>query len=371
MKNGRILVIGGGIGGLTAAIALRDVGFSVDLIERDPAWSVYGVGIIQQVNVIRAVAQLGLLDSYVDAGFGFDAVEIYLPDGNRAARIPVPRLVEGRPANLGIGRPALHKVLGDTARAKGAAIRLGVTVRSFSETPGCLHVTFSDSTDGEYDLAVAADGLHSATRAALFPDAPKPLRAGQSVWRHNFARTEDVDSLQVYEGPIGAGLVPLSSSNMYMFLTTPEPPDHHMPQQGMAAAMRARMATLAPRLVALSSQIVDDDAVVYRPLETLFVDGPWHNGRVVLLGDAVHATTPHLGQGAGMAIEDSIVLAEELSSADTPQAGFEAYRNRRIARCRYIVETSLAVCRSQLGTGPAFDYGAASRGMFQTVSQPI
>jgi 2-polyprenyl-6-methoxyphenol hydroxylase-like FAD-dependent oxidoreductase len=370
MRNGRTLVIGGGIGGLTAAIALRDAGFSVDLIEQDPTWSVYGVGIIQQANVIRAMDRLGLLDSYVNAGFGFDAVEIYLPDGARAARIPAPRLVEGRPANLGIGRPALHKVLGETARAKGATIRLGVTARSFSEAPDCLSVGFSDGTVGEYDLAVAADGLHSSTRALLFPEAEKPARAGQSVWRHNFPRPPDMDALQVYEGPIGAGLVPLSDAMMYMFVTTPEPPGR-VPQQGVATAMRGRIAGLAPRLVELSAQIVDDTAVVYRPLETIFIDGPWHRGRVVLLGDAVHATTPHLGQGAGLAIEDAIVLAEELSAADTPQSAFEAYRNRRYARCRSIVEASLAVCRSQLGTGPAFNYGAASRAMFQTVSQPI
>jgi 2-polyprenyl-6-methoxyphenol hydroxylase-like FAD-dependent oxidoreductase len=371
MNSGRTLVIGGGIGGLTAAIALCGAGFSVDLIERDPAWSVYGVGIIQQANVLRAAAHLGLLDAYVDAGFGFDAVEIYLPDGCRAARIPAPRLVDGRPANLGISRPALHKVLGDTARAKGASIRLGVTAEAFAEMPDCLRVTFSDGTNGEYDVAVAADGLHSSTRAKLFADLPMPVRAGQSVWRHNFPRPADVDALQAYEGKIGAGLVPLSATTMYVFVTTPEPPDTHMAQQGMAEAMRTRMAGLAPRLVALSAQIVDDVAVVYRPLETIFIDGSWHRGRVVLLGDAVHATTPHLGQGAGMAIEDAIVLAEELRKAETPTAAFEAYRARRFERCRTIVELSLAVCRSQLGTGPAFDYGAASRSMFQTVSQPI
>jgi len=139
----------------------------------------------------------------------------------------------------------------------------------------------------------------------------------------------------------------------------------------MAKTMRARMATLAPRLVKLSEQIVDDAAVVYRPLETIFLEGPWHSGRVVLLGDAVHATTPHLGQGAGMAVEDAIVLAEELGRAEAPEAAFEAYRARRYQRCRSIVEMSLAVCRSQLGTGPSFDYGTASRAMFQTVSQPI
>ena len=99
--------------------------------------------------------------------------------------------------------------------------------------------------------------------------------------------------------------------------------------------------------------------------------GDWHNGRVVLLGDAVHATTPHLGQGAGMAIEDSLVLAEELTNHDTPAAAFKAYRDRRFERCRYIVEKSLAICYGQIGKGPLVDNGKATAEMFGIVSQPI
>ena len=104
--------------------------------------------------------------------------------------------------------------------------------------------------------------------------------------------------------------------------------------------------------------------------------GPWHNGRVVLIGDAVHATTPHLGQGAGMAIEDSIVLAEELvrhpdfDAADL-NAAFTAYRARRFERCRYIVEHSKAIGDGQLGLRPPVDQAAATRAMFQVVSAPI
>ncbi len=84
----------------------------------------------------------------------------------------------------------------------------------------------------------------------------------------------------------------------------------------------------------------------------MLVRGPWHQGRVVLLGDAVHATTPHLGQGAGMAIEDSVVLAEEIARAADPETAFTAFRNRRFERCRYIVEKSLAICNGQIGKGP-------------------
>jgi 2-polyprenyl-6-methoxyphenol hydroxylase-like FAD-dependent oxidoreductase len=368
---GKILVIGGGIAGLTSAIALGKRGFAVDVIERDASWTVYGVGIIQQANVIRAVAQLGILDDYLDAGFGFDHVDVFLPSGQQVAHIPSPNLAEGYPASIGIGRPALHKVLGDRAAAAGARISLGVTVERLDDDGQGVSVAFSDGSEGRYDLVIGADGLYSATRAMLFPDAPAPEPTGQSVWRYNFDRSEDVTSLCAYEGRLGIGLVPLSDSRMYMYVTTPEPAEKRFEREGLAQAMRERLDGAAPKIAALAAQITDDAEVVYKPLEWLLLAGPWHKGRVVLIGDAVHATTPHLGQGAGMAIEDSLVLAEELARADTPQAAFTAFRDRRFERCRYIVEKSKAIGDAQLGKGPPADTASASREMFQLTAQPI
>ncbi|MFK7734171.1 MAG: FAD-dependent monooxygenase, partial [Pseudomonadales bacterium] len=103
----------------------------------------------------------------------------------------------------------------------------------------------------------------------------------------------------------------------------------------------------------------------------MFVDTDWHNGRVVLLGDAVHATTPHLGQGAGMAIEDAIVLAEEIDKAATTTEAFSSYQSRRQQRCKYIVDASLAICRGQLGQAPAPDQATASMEMFHETAKPI
>ncbi|WP_288412906.1 FAD-dependent oxidoreductase [uncultured Sphingomonas sp.] len=372
MKSARTLVVGGGIGGLTAAIALRAKGFAVDVIERDPTWSVYGVGIIQQGNVVRAMAQLGLLDDYLEAGFGYNHVSVYLPTGQQVARIPTPALVEGRPANVGIGRRALHKVLGDRTIGSGADVRLGVTLTALHDDAAGVDVTFSDGRQGRYDIVVGADGLYSQVRGLILPDAPQPEFTGQSVWRYNFARTEDVTGLCAFEGPRGLGLVPLSDSLMYLFLTTPEPGNPRYAREMLAQAMRDKLVDIpAPAIRALAEQISDDGEVVYKPLEWLFLTGDWSKGRVVLLGDAVHATTPHLGQGAGMAIEDAIVLAEELAHADTPKAAFAAYRDRRFERCRYIVEQSLAICRGQLGTGPAVENAKATRDMFIKVAEPI
>lgn len=372
MKDLSILIIGGGIGGLTAAIALRRKGFTVDVIERDPDWSVYGVGIIQQGNVVRAMTELGLIDDYISAGFGFDNVQVFLPTGQCVADIPTPRLVDGYPGNVGIGRRALHKVLGDRTIGAGAAVRLGITATQLDDDGSGVSVTFSTGASGRYDLVIGADGLYSQTRSMIFPEAPKPEFTGQSVWRYNFKRTPDVVALQAYEGRIGVGLVPLSDDLMYMYVTTPEPDNPRYAANNLAANMRRKISEIpSPAIAALVDQITEDDEVVYKPLEWVLVEGPWHKGRVALLGDAVHATTPHLGQGAGMAIEDALVLADELAAANAVNDAFEAYRNRRFERCRYIVEASRAICFGQIGKGPLVDNAMATRAMFMKVSEPI
>jgi 2-polyprenyl-6-methoxyphenol hydroxylase-like FAD-dependent oxidoreductase len=266
----------------------------------------------------------------------------------------------------------LQKVLADRAKASGTDIRLGVTAETLDEDETGVTARFSDGSSGRYDIVVAADGIYSATRSMLFPDAAAPEFTGQSVWRYNFPRSADHEGLWVFNGPTGVGLVPMSGTQMYMYVTTPEPDNRRYPEDELAAAMRSKLAGVpAPQIQALATQINDNSGVVYRPLEAFFLDGPWHKGRVVLLGDAVHATTPHLGQGAGMAIEDAIVLADELSRDATPEEAFEAYRGRRFERCRYIVEASRAICDGQIGRGPPVDNHTATKSMFEVVAQPI
>ncbi len=276
--------------------------------------------------------------------------------------------MEGCPANVGIGRRALHKVLGDRAIGMGAEVRLGITAESFDDDGQAVSIGLSDGSTERFDLVIGADGVHSQTRERVFPGSPQPQFTGQAVWRYNLPRPAGFDSLHVYNGLIGAGLVPMSDALMYLYLTTPEPGNPRYPRAGLAAIMRSKVPSA---LADLAERITDDAEVVYRPLETVLVDGPWHEGRIVLLGDAVHATTPHLGQGAGMAIEDAIVLAEEIARHDTPAAAFAAYRERRFERCRYIVEESLAICRGQLGLGPLVDNARATAAMFDLTAQPI
>lgn len=371
MQNLSILIIGGGIGGLTSAIALSQKGYSVEIIEKDPEWSVYGVGILQQSNVIRAVAELGIIDDYVAAGFPFDRLEIYLPNGDLAAKLTAPKLTEEYPAQLAIGRRALQKVLADRANKEGANVRLGVVAENLEEVDKGVMVQFSDGGQGTYDLVIGADGVYSQTRQMIFPELPKPEFAGQGVWRYNFERSEDVDALCAYEGNIGCGLAPISKELMYMYVTTPEPGNPTYPRKGQAAAMRGKLAGAPPRIAELAKQITDDAAVVYKPLEWTFVHGDWHKGNVVLIGDAAHATTPHLGQGAGMAIEDSLVLADELAKADSVREAFAGFQQRRFERCRYIVESSVAICKGQIGEGPLLNNAEESAKMYKVISEPL
>jgi 2-polyprenyl-6-methoxyphenol hydroxylase-like FAD-dependent oxidoreductase len=317
------------------------------------------------------MAQLGLLEGYLGSGFGFDFVEVFVPSGQRVARVPVEKLDERYPANIGISRRALHEFLGRSALEAGANVRLGITASSIDDDGEAVAVTFSDGTVESYDLVIGADGIYSKTRQQIFPEIADPQFVGQSVWRYNFARPSDLDCLRSFEGSIGTGLVPLSDTLMYMFVTTPEPGNPRYPRDGLAAAMRARLAEAPPGIRELVPQITNDADVVYKPLERIFLEGPWHKGRVILIGDAVHATTPHLGQGAGMAIEDSVVLAEELSLADDPETAFAAFRQRRFERCKFIVETSLAICEGQLGRRPPVNQAEAMHEMFAVTAEPI
>lgn len=375
MQDASILVVGGGIGGLTAAIALRRKGFTVDIIERDPNWSVYGVGIIQQMNTVRAMNDLGVLENYLSKAYGFDKTTLFAgPVGAKVAEFDAPRLAGADfPANAGIRRKDLQQVLGDAAKANGADIRLGLTVAHLSDDGAGVDVTFSDGSSKRYGIVVGADGVFSATRQQLFPQAPVPRYTGQWVWRYNFAKPADLDGIHIWTGGIEAGLVPMSEELMYMFFVTQEPEDFLLQPAGAAAEMRKRAAQAAPpNLKVWIDQITEDAGVVARPMEVVFLeDQAWHKGRVVLVGDAVHASTPHLAQGAGMAIEGGLVLADELSKAATPEAAFTAYRARRFDRVAHVAKVSVAIGDGQMGKGPQVDMNAAIGQTMALMAQPI
>lgn len=369
----KVLVVGGGIGGLCAAIALCRQGVPVDLVEIKADWTVYGVGIIQQSNVVREMARLGVLDGYLDAAYAFEDVGIYDLEGNSLARIPGQRLAGPQyPANVGISRLALHKVLSSKAIELGAQIRLGLSVEAFEQDAEGVDVTFTDGTAGRYSLMVGADGVYSKIRTLLFGDQYTPRFTGQAVWRYNFPRDPSIDHLASYMGPGGnAGLVPLSETLMYMFSTSHEPGNPWFETDQLAALMRDRISNIGGLVGSLREQITDSSQVVYKPMEVVFVDEPWFKGRVLLIGDAAHATTPHLGQGAGMAIEDALVLSMELAGGGSIEEQLQRFMARRFERCKFISEKSVLAGDREMARDQSFDRIGLTKQMLKLTAEPI
>ena len=316
----RVLVVGGGIGGLSTTVALRRAGFEVDVVEKNPAWDVYGVGIIQPGNALRALNDLGLAERCVDEGQACLGDKTWVLNGPVVANHDWPALVPGLPPGNGITRPRLHRILQDAVLDTGADVRTGVTFTGIADDGDEVTVDFTDGSARTYDLVVGADGIHSQVRETVFGPEIKPQYTGQVCWRYNLPRVEGLDKLWVWlGGNITAGFVPLAPDLMYM-LTIEKPPEGEpirLPREGLAAKYRERLAKFTGLVAEAREQVTDDDAVVYRPVENIVVPAPWHRGRVVLIGDAAHATTPHCGQGAAQAIEDGIVLAAELRAQAT------------------------------------------------------
>ncbi len=369
----KVLVVGGGIGGLCTAIALRREGIEVDLVELKLEWTVYGVGIIQQSNVVREMSRLGLLDKYLDAAYAFEDVVLYTTEGQQLVRIPGQRLAGSQyPANVGISRRALHKVLSETTLEWGTQVRLGVSVESFTQDADGVEVVLTDGTRSRYDLLVGADGVYSTVRRLLFGDKYQPFFTGQAVWRYNFPRLPQIDHLANYVGPAGnAGLVPLSAELMYLFTTSHEPENPWMPKEDLAVEMRLRLKNMGGPIAELRDQIVDNEQVVYKPLEAVFVNEPWYRGRVLIIGDAAHATTPHLGQGAGMAIEDALVLSEELTAGGSIEQQLQRFMSRRFERCKYIGEKSLLAGEKEMSRDRDFDRIGLVKEMLAVTARPI
>jgi 2-polyprenyl-6-methoxyphenol hydroxylase-like FAD-dependent oxidoreductase len=371
----RVLVVGGGIGGLSTTIAMTARGLAVDVVELNPKWDVYGVGILQPGNAIRALDQLGLAEQAIAAGFAMDGDRFHLADGTLLADNEHPRLLGPEyPGLNGITRPRLHEILTGAVKRSGADVKLGVTVDTLEQAGDGVTVTLTDGTRATYDLVVGADGINSLIRARVFPEAPVPEYTGQVVWRYNLPRPQEVDKLWMFVGTEGkAGLVPLSADLMYLLLVEKPPANVSLRPSAaeLASILRERLAEFGGMIARQRELITDPRNVVYRPVETVFVDPPWHRSRVVLIGDAAHATSPHVGQGAAMAMEDAIVLAEEVTENDDIQPALQRFMERRYDRVRTIVDVSTQIGRWEIDKVHDADFLGLMEKAVTTTAAPI
>jgi len=342
---GKALVVGAGIGGLTAATALRQQGIAVDVVEIKPTSSVYGVGIIQPNNTLRALDEIGVARACVAAGASYPGWRIY--DATGQVLMDAPGSSDAAPAfppNNGITRPKLHEILTDAATGAGARLRFGVAIDHLDNGDDGVAVTFTDGRSDRYDLVVGCDGLYSDLRKRLFGNAYEPQFTGQGVWRYNLPRPADLEWGALYVGPDSkVGLVPLSPSLMYMLIVTSEPGNPRWQGPTLADEMRKRLKSYTGLVERLKSLIVDPEGVVYRPMESMLLPAPWMQGRVVLIGDAAHSTTPHLAQGAAMAIEDAVLLGELMGRDAAVPDLLDEFMDRRFTRAKFVRDCSLQI----------------------------
>lgn len=354
----RVLVVGGGIAGLSTAIALRRVGIPVvEVVEKNPAWSVYGVGIVQASNAFRALARLGLVEQVREAGWESRGRRILDREGRTIDEHDLPRLLDdGLSAAAGIARPALHEVLQRGIERAGARVRVGLTVAALDQDGSGVDVAFTDGSAGRYDLLVGADGIRSQMRREIFGERFEPAYTGQMCWRCNVPRAPVVDRIWIFTGGRGkAGFIPLSAELMYVFqIENATPEEVEVPAERLAEVYREHLADYGGLLGEVRDTYLDDPAkVVLRAVDEVVVDEPWYAGRVVLVGDAVHATSPDLGQGSAMAYEDACVLAESLAEAGSIGERLRRYSERRLPRARRICSLSREIQRINIEGGPA------------------
>jgi 2-polyprenyl-6-methoxyphenol hydroxylase-like FAD-dependent oxidoreductase len=374
----KVLVVGGGIGGLSAAIAMRERGIEVDVVEINPNWDVYGVGIIQPGNSIRALDAIGLADDAIDQGYPFEGARFFDAEGNLMADVPFQRVSGPKyPPMNAITRPRLHKMLQDKIEESGANVRTGLTVGELEQDGEGVEVKFSDWTTGRYDAVIGADGLYSLTRKLVFGDDPKPELSGQVVWRYNVPRPPEVDRIHMFHGTNGkAGFVPLSPDLMYVLMIEVPPPDSppekRLDADRLAEIFRERLAEYGGPVAEVRDRyITDPKEVVYRPVESILLPPPWYRDRVVLIGDAAHATSPHIGQGAAMAVEDAVVLAEELGRDVPVYRAFEAFMERRYERCKYVVDVSAQIGKGEMDPSLGINAAALTGQSAAVLAEPI
>ncbi|MET7597697.1 FAD-dependent oxidoreductase [Streptomyces sp. NPDC005481] len=347
-----VLVVGGGAAGNAITILLRRAGIAVDLVEARGDWNATaGSGITLQGNALRVLRELGVWDRIEASGFGFGSVGITTPDGTVLhTQNDLRTGGDDLPATVGMQRPQLQQILIDTVRACGATIRLGTSAHILDQDADGVLVRLGDGTERRYDLVVAADGLGSATRAAIGITA-KPEPTGMAIWRVAAPRPAGVVRTDLaYGGPAYiAGYCPTSESTLYAYVVEANRDRASIPADSYADEMRRLTRHYGGFWPEITAHITDPAKVNYTWFDRMLVEGSWHRGRVVLVGDAAHCCPPTLAQGAALSLEDAWVLAQHLTGSDTwDEALFQAYYERRITRVRPVVEASVQIGQWQL-----------------------
>ncbi|MGQ4596372.1 FAD-dependent oxidoreductase [Nocardia sp. R6R-6] len=335
------VVVGAGIAGLGTAVGLRRAGWRVTVLERTTEIAPVGAGISMYPNAIRALRALGL-DSQLDAlpklnlGHG-----IRTPKGRWLTRVDGPTVEKLWGGEIvGLHRADLHALLRSALPAD--SIRLGVPVTSAQKGPdGRWVVRGPDAVEvDDADVVVAGDGIESRLRAQYWPDLPRAAYTGSTAWRGiaPMQPKQELYGVQTFGPGAEFGLLPLTNGDVYWYASAATPPGvRHADERAAVLARYADWHAPIPRLIESSDVVMHHDIFALPTVPSSLV-----HERVVLVGDAGHGMTPHLGQGGCTALEDAAVLAAELGRTpdDIPAAlaRYDLQRQPRVSELARIAE---------------------------------
>ena len=371
-RDQKICIIGGGFSGLVAALSMRREGLDVEVVERSEAWRADGTGIGFGGSAMRLLDQIGVMEEFLKTGTAFDGMHVRGPDDAIMVDIPTPGL--GGPDVPGMGgimRPTMIEILSRMALDAGVKARLGTSYTDIDPDTGTVH--FTDDTVATYDLVVAADGLWSKTRDSFFPEASKPQHLGQVIWRAVIERPLHIPTMTMWMAPnLKVGINHISATSSYIFLTENRAQGDMPEAKHYVTDLKALLANFAsPTVVKIASEIDDDTSIDVRAAEQLLLPAPWYKGRLVLIGDAVHATTPHLASGALIGMEDGVVLAQEIVKDGALEDRLAAFLDRRFERCRMVVENSGRLAEIEVQNGDRSEHAALMKTSLMEIAKPI
>jgi 2-polyprenyl-6-methoxyphenol hydroxylase-like FAD-dependent oxidoreductase len=336
-----IAIAGGGIGGLTAAIALQQLGFDADVYEAAPALEATGAGILVPPNAMAALARLGLDDAVAARGVAIEAMEIADHSGTLQVVDGVRIAAQTGFPMIAIRRAVLQQLLVNAVEA--GTLHLGRALARYECAADAIALTFDDATRATARLLIGADGLRSAVRRQVRPRAA--LRySGQTCFRGLAMLPAERDiaprANEVWGGALRFGYAPVAPGIVYWYAPMTSPPD--------TCSLPAHGGWLAERYAAFPAPVrslieaTPETSILQTDLYDLAPMRGWSNGQVVLIGDAAHAATPNLGQGGAQAIEDAVVLAAVLKSmGPIPEALAEFERRRRSRTHRVVTRSRL------------------------------
>lgn len=335
-------VVGAGAAGLGVAIFLADAGIEVEILEKTDAPSTWGSGITLQGNALRVLRQLGLWERISEHGYAFNELGLRAPDPNGTVLAIVDDALMGGedlPATLGMNRPELASIMRERAREAGVKISYGKSVESIHDDGTRVQVHTADGDKHDYDLLIGADGIHSTVRRALGIET-EPESTGMGIWRAFVPRPPEVVRTDLTYGGTCyiAGYCPTGEEHMYAYLVEQAQDRHDVHDAGVMADLAANYG--GP-WTEIRKYLQNGAQVNYTRFTTHLVEGNWHRGRTVIIGDAAHSCPPTIAQGAAMALEDAAVLAELLINSETlDERLWEQFHDRRLERAGAVVNAS-------------------------------